>query len=131
MGHVLGVRGATTADANTRPAILDATEELLREVMKANALAEDDIAAIFFTTTRDLDAEFPAVAARVRVGLASTALMDAPEIPVPGDAERVIRLMMLVNTEKRKDEVVHVYLRGARKLRARGVEGTSGDGRAV
>lgn len=123
MSQCLGVRGATTADANTADAILDATEELVRAVMKANALAEDDIAAIFFTTTPDLTAEFPAVAARVRVGLEKTAMMSGHEIQAPGATPLVVRLMLLANTDKRKDELVHVYLKGARNLRARGTEG--------
>lgn len=123
MSQCLGIRGATTADSNTAAAILDATEELVRAVMQANALAEDDIAAIFFTTTPDLNAEFPAVAARVRLGLEKTAMMSSHEIPAAGATSHVVRLMMLANTDKRKDELVHVYLKGARNLRARGMEG--------
>ncbi|MBM3940508.1 MAG: chorismate mutase [SAR202 cluster bacterium] len=122
MSHCLGLRGATTADANTRDAILDATEELLRELLAANHVAEDDIAAIFLTTTTDLTAEFPAVAARVRLGLERTALMSSHEIPVPGSTPSVIRALLLVNTSKRKDELKHLYLKGAANLRARGLE---------
>ena len=118
--QTLGLRGATTADENTSGAIMDATEELLRSLVAANGLAESDIAAVFFTTTADLNAEFPAVAARVRLGWQHTALMSSHEIPVPGAPASVIRIMLLVNTDKGKDELAHVYLKGARNLRGRG-----------
>jgi chorismate mutase len=124
MTRCLGLRGATTADANTKEAILAATEELVRAVVEANAIAEDDVAAVFLTMTTDLDAEFPAVAVRVGMGWEHTALMDAVEIPVPGSAERVIRVMLLVNTDKGKHELAHVYLKGARNLRSRGPANT-------
>ena len=117
MSQCLGLRGATTADANTRHAIIEATEELLRELVAANGLAETDLAAVFFTTTADLYAEFPPVAARVRLGWEHTALMSSQELPVPGAPKLVIRAMLLVNTERRKEDLVHVYLKGARNLR--------------
>ena len=120
MTQCLGIRGATTADANTSEAILDATEELLREIAKANGLDEEAVAAILLTTTTDLTAEFPAVAARVRMGWERTALMSSHEIPVPGSTPSVIRAMLWVNTDLSKDEVVNVYLKGAQNLRVRG-----------
>jgi len=116
----LGIRGATTAEENTKSSIVEATEELLREIVRANGIAEADIAAVFFTTTKDLNAEFPAVAARVRLGWEKTALMNSPELDVPDATASVVRVMLLVNTDRTKDELVHVYLRGARNLRARG-----------
>jgi chorismate mutase len=118
MPRTLGLRGATTSDANTADAILDATEELLNALVAANGLAEGDVGAVFFTTTADLDAEFPAKAARVRLGWQDTALMDGQEIPVPGAPESVIRILLLLNTDKRKEDLNHVYLRGALGLRA-------------
>ena len=118
--QTLGLRGATTADENTSDAIVDATEQLLRSLVAANGLAESDVAAVFFTMTADLNAEFPAVAARVRLGWEHTALMSSHEIPVPGAPASVIRIMLLVNTDKGKDDLVHVYLKGARNLRGRG-----------
>ena len=118
--QTLGLRGATTADENTSDAIVDATEELLRSLVAANGLAESDVAAVFFTTTADLNAEFPAVAARVRLCWEHTALMSSHEIPVPGAPVSVIRIMLLVNTDRGKDDLVHVYLKGARSLRGRG-----------
>jgi chorismate mutase len=114
------LRGATTADANTKEAIVDATEELLRQMVASNQLVENDVAAVFFTTTRDLNAEFPAVAARVRMGWEQTALMNSHEMDVPDAATSVVRVLLLVNTDKSKDELVHVYLKGAQHLRSRG-----------
>ena len=118
----LGLRGATTVDANTKEEVVGVTEELLREMSLSNELAEDHIAAIFFTTTRDVNAEFPAVAARLRLGWNNTAMLSAHEVEVEDATPLVIRVLMLINTEKRKDELVHVYLRNARQLRARGVK---------
>jgi chorismate mutase len=120
MSQCLGIRGATTATANTSEAIIDATEELLRAMVVANELAEDSVAAIFLTTTEDLNAEFPAVAARVRLGWERTAILSSHEIPVPDSVSYVIRAMLLVNTSKPKESLTHVYLRGAQGLRARG-----------
>ena len=117
----LGLRGATTVDSNTKEAIVEATEELLRELVAANGLAEEDVAAIFFTTTKDVNAEFPAVAARVRLGWADTAMLSAHEIDVADGTPSVIRVLLLVNTEKRKGDLAHVYLRDARHLRDRGI----------
>ena len=117
----LGIRGATTADSNTKEAIVSATEELLRQLVEANGIAEKDVAAVFFTTTKDLNVEFPAVAARVRMGWESTALMNFQELDVPDSTPSVVRVLLLANTEKSKDDLVHVYLKGARALRTRGV----------
>lgn len=111
-----GVRGATTTGANTRDAILEATRELLIEIVKANQLESDDIASVIFTTTSDLDAEFPAVAAR-ELGWSDAALLSAREIPVPGSLARCIRVLIHWNTTRRADQIVHVYLREARALR--------------
>ncbi|MDA0798321.1 MAG: chorismate mutase [Chloroflexi bacterium] len=122
MTQCLGLRGATTADANTKAAIVDATKDLLEELVAANGIAENDVGAVFFTTTADLNAEFPPVALRVHMGWEQTALLTSPEIRVPGAHERVIRVMLLVNTERSKEELVHVYLKGAKNLRARGTQ---------
>lgn len=118
----LGIRGAITVDANTKEAIVDATEELLREMVTVNGIAETDIAAVFFTTTKDLDAEFPAVAARLRLGWGNTALLGAQETNVPDSMPSIVRVLLLANTEKGKEEIVHVYLKGAIALRGRGVK---------
>ena len=119
MTSVRGLRGATTADCNTRDAILEATRELLEALVDANDVSADDIAAVTFSTTRDLDAEFPAVAARVDLGWTDVAMMCGHEMEVPGGQERCIRVMILVNTDKKPQELERVYLREASNLRAR------------
>ena len=116
-----GIRGATTARANTKEAILEATRELLEQLVKANGLQKDSIAAVIFTTTRDLNAEFPAVAARL-MGWIDVALLDTHEMDVPDGLPSCIRALVLVNTDKQAHELVNVYLRGAANLRARGTE---------
>ncbi|MCH8206370.1 MAG: chorismate mutase [Chloroflexi bacterium] len=122
MTKVRGIRGATTADSNTRDSILDATSEMLARLVEANDLAVDDVAAAHFTTTRDLNAEFPAVAAR-RMGWNDVALLCGHEMAVPDAQARCIRVLVLVNTEKSPQELSNVYLRGAVNLKARGMEG--------
>ena len=122
MSKVRGIRGATTANSNEKDEVFNATSELLAEIVKANEIDdEDDIAAAFFTTTPDLNADFPAAAARL-MGWTHVALMDAVEIDVPGSQSRCIRALILVNTEKRADEIVNIYLREAANLRKWRVE---------
>lgn len=111
-----GIRGATTCEENTREAILEATHDMLVRLIEANGLHPDDIASAIFTTTPDLNAEFPAVAARA-LGWLDTALMCGHEMAVPGSLQRCIRVLVHWNTERRADEVVHVYIRGAKSLR--------------
>ena len=110
-----GIRGATTADANTREAILAATREMLALLIEQNRLQPDDIASAIFSTTPDLNAEFPAVAAR-DLGWVDTALLCTHEMAVPGSLPRCIRVLIHWNTSCRADEVRHVYIRGARSL---------------
>lgn len=112
-----GVRGATTTETNEREAILEATRELLARLIERNRLAAEDVAAAFFTVTDDLNAEYPALAAR-QLGWTEAALMCAREIPVPTTTVRhCIRVLILINTEKRASEIAHVYLRDAVALR--------------
>lgn len=111
-----GVRGATTCEANTREAILAATRELLELLIAHNGIQADDIASAIFTTTTDLTAEFPAVAARA-LGWSDTALLCGHEMDVPGSLRSCIRVLIHWNTERRADEIVHVYLKGAQNLR--------------
>jgi chorismate mutase len=113
---VRGIRGATTVEADTPEAILDATEELVREIVSANALDPSDVASALFTVTPDLHAEFPAAAAR-RMGWTMVPLLNFTEIGVPGRLERCIRVLVHVNTRRAQDEIVHVYLRRAVSLR--------------
>ena len=120
MARVRGIRGATTADGNTREAILEATTELLERLTEANELETDDIAAAMFTTTVDLNAEFPALAAR-KMGWEYVALLDSHEMRVPDALTQCIRVLLLVNTDKAPQELTNVYLRGATNLRDRGI----------
>ena len=119
MTKVRGLRGATTADANTRDDILDAARELLERLVEANGVDTDDIAAVIFSATKDLDAEFPAVAARVHMGWTNVAIMCGHEMDVPGGQKRCIRVLILVNTDKSPKELEMVYLRDAANLRSR------------
>lgn len=114
-----GLRGATTAEKNTKEAILLATTELLRALVEANGFRPDDVAAIILTTTADLNAEFPAVAVR-QMGWDQVALMCGHEMQVPDGTPLCIRALILVNTEKPPEELRWVYLRGAVSLRDRG-----------
>ena len=114
MSQVRGIRGATTANSNEKDEVFNATSEMLAELVKANDIEADDVAAAFFTTTPDLNADFPAAAARL-MGWTYVALLDAVEIDVPGSQSMCIRTLILVNTDKRADELVNVYQRGAAK----------------
>lgn len=111
-----GIRGATTAAENTAEAIIAATDRLLRELTARNQVQVDDIAAVFFTTTADLNAEFPAVAARA-LGWGQVPLLCGNEIDVPGRLPSCIRVLMLVNTDVAQADIAHVYLDGAAGLR--------------
>ncbi|HVW19461.1 MAG TPA: chorismate mutase [Solirubrobacteraceae bacterium] len=113
--RLFALRGATSVDVNTADAILGATEALLREVMARNELRTDDVVSCIFTLTEDLDAEFPAVAAR-HLGFNDVPLMCAREVPVPGSMPRVIRLLMHYHAPD-EHRAQHVYLGEARALR--------------
>ncbi len=114
------LRGATTVAANEADAILEATDELMREVIDRNGLRVEDMVSCIFTCTDDLDAEFPAVAAR-RMGLSAVPLLCTREMPVPGSLPRVIRMMLHAYAEP-DTPARHVYLREAVALR-RDLEG--------
>ena len=114
--RVRGVRGATTADENSREAILAATRELMSQLIEANRMEAEDVASAIFTTTADLNAEYPAVAART-LGWSDVALLCAHEINVPQSVPLCIRVLIHWNTAARADEIQHVYLKGAVKLR--------------
>jgi chorismate mutase len=109
------LRGAITVEENEAEAILDATDELVREVMERNSLRPDDLVSCLFTCTEDLNAEFPAVAAR-RMGLSAVPLLCARELGVPGSLPRVIRLLVHCYSDEGA-EPQHVYLRDATVLR--------------
>src|SRR5688572_5535908 len=114
--RLFALRGAITVDVNDAQAILGATEWLLRDIMKRNELVTEDVVSCIFTLTDDLDAEFPAVAAR-NIGFGRVPLLCAREVPVPGGLPRVIRILMHYYAPD--DHVTHhVYLGDARRLRA-------------
>ena len=118
---VRGIRGATTATANTAEAINEATEDLLRELVRLNDLEPNDIACAFLTTTTDLDAEFPAHAAR-RLGWTHVALLCGHDMnvrqPNPRGIPMCIRVLVLYNTERPQTAMRFAYLRGARAILA-------------
>jgi|SRR6266566_6075243 chorismate mutase len=111
-----GIRGATTVDHNEQAEILAATGELLLLMMSKNGLLVEDIASVIFTVTEDLDAVFPAQAAR-QIGWNEVALMCMREIPVPDSLGKCIRVLLHVNTTRSASEIQHVYLREAVSLR--------------
>jgi chorismate mutase len=112
-----GIRGAITVPANDKESIIAATTKLLKEIAQANKIEPKDIAAIFFTTTADLTAEFPAAATRELGWPPNLALLCGHEINVPNDLARCLRILMLVNTEKGPEEITHVYLGEAAGLK--------------
>ncbi len=111
-----GVRGATTARENSRAAILDATRVLLQQMIAANGIHADDVASALFTTTTDLNAEFPAIAAR-QLGWTNVALMCGHEMNVPGSLPMCIRVLLHWNTTRTAREIIHIYTNGAEVLR--------------
>ncbi|GGL10521.1 chorismate mutase [Sphaerisporangium melleum] len=113
---VRAIRGAIQIDSNDRDAILSGVTELVSEVMERNRLTTDDVISVIFTATPDLTAEFPALAAR-KLGFHDVPLICASEIDVPGALPRVVRLMAHVATDRPRQDIQHVYLRGAVALR--------------
>ena len=111
-----GIRGATTVDHNTKDEIFASTSELFLKVVEANQVEESQVAAVHFTTTQDINAAFPATAVR-EMGWERTAMLCSHEIAVPGSLSMCIRLLILVNTDRKPDELVNVYLKGAINLR--------------
>jgi chorismate mutase len=112
-----GIRGATTVNDNTREDTLAGAKELLQEMVHANGVQEEEIACIFFTTTPDINSAFPAAAAR-DLGLSQVPMLCGHEMNVPGSLPMCLRILILFNTEKGAEEIVHVYIRGARELRS-------------
>ena len=111
-----GIRGATTVEIDSAPAILEATHQLLAGMVEANQIDSADVASAIFTVTPDLTAAFPARAAR-DLGWQHVPLLDAQEVPVPGSLPRCIRVLLLWNTERSQEEIRHVYLGQAASLR--------------
>lgn len=111
-----GVRGATTADANEREAILTATRQLIALMVRQNGIDSKDIGSAIFTTTSDLNAEFPALAAR-QLGWIDVPLLCTHEIDVPGSLRMCIRVLINWNTEQPQARINHVYVKDAVRLR--------------
>jgi chorismate mutase len=111
-----GVRGATTVAANDREEILTATRQLLALMVRRNGIEKQDVASAIFTTTPDLDAEFPALAAR-QLGWLDVPLLCGHELSVPGSLPHCIRVLVHWNTERRQNEIEHIYIRDAIRLR--------------
>jgi len=114
---VRGVKGATTTDGTTADDVLAATEQPLKALIEANGIDQDDVAAVQFSTSPDLVAEFPAVAARERFDWNDVPLMCGHEMARPGALERCIRILIFWNTDKAQNEITHAYLNNAAKLR--------------
>lgn len=122
-----GIRGAIAVPANSKKSILTAAKKLLTEMTKANRVEIKDIAAIFFTTTPDLNAEFPAAATRELGWPSSLALLCGHEMNVPDALPHCLRVLMLINTEKGLEEIIHVYLGEAKKLKDKPLSSIGGD----
>lgn len=113
---VRALRGATTIPNNSKEAIIDGTAELLKEMMARNQIEEEDIVSIIFSATDDLNAEFPAAAAR-NLGFKLVPLLCARELSIPDGTQRCIRILMHFYTDKKPEELRHTYLRDAKRLR--------------
>jgi chorismate mutase len=111
-----GVRGATTIASNTREEILTATRQLLALMIRRNGIESRDVASALFSTTPDIDAEFPALAAR-QLGWLDVPLLCSHEMAVPGSLPMCIRVMIHWNTDKPQNEIEHIYVRDAKRLR--------------
>ncbi|MHB0959100.1 MAG: chorismate mutase [Pirellulaceae bacterium] len=114
--HCRGVRGATTVDANTREAILRGARQLLALMIRRNGIEAEDVASAIFSVTPDLDAEFPALAAR-QLGWLDVPLLCTNEIPVPDSLPRCVRILVNWNTPKSQKAIVHIYIKEAILLR--------------
>jgi chorismate mutase len=113
---IRAVRGATQVSANTPEAIAAGVKELMLAIMEANSLTPENVISVFFTSTKDLDAAFPAAACR-EIGFASVPLIGSVEVDVPGGLARTIRAMLHIESGKNRAEIAHIYLHGASALR--------------
>jgi len=114
---VRGIRGATTVKNDVQAEIHEATREMLEELLRANGISDfEEVGSIIFTTSPDLTSTFPAEAARA-IGMSQVPLLCASEIAVPGSMPQCIRVLLNWNTDKKQGEIVHVYLREAKRLR--------------
>jgi len=114
--RVRALRGAVTAAADTKEEVIRSTTEMLEEMLDRNEVGADDVVNILFTATEDVTSEFPAAAVR-RIGLSHVPVLCARELSIEGSLPRTIRAMMLINTDKAREQLRHVYLGEARQLR--------------
>ena len=114
---IRGIRGATTIEADTKEEIKSATVELLAEMIKQNEIKTEDIASAIFTVTKDIKSDFPAKYARLELDFKYVPMMDYMEADVEGAIKKCIRVLLNINTEKKQNEIKHIYLREAKKLR--------------
>lgn len=112
-----GIRGAITLDSNSKEEIKKATIELLDEMLKANDVEIETISFAIFTLTKDLNADFPAKYARENCGFKYVPMMCYQELCVPDSLEKCLRILLTVNTDKKQDEIKHIYLKNAKNLR--------------
>lgn len=122
MSKIRGIRGATTVNKNTRSEVIEATQEMLSTIIDKNKLSTDDIAAAMFTTTEDINCEFPAYAARM-MGWEYVALLDNTQMKVPNSLNLCIRVLLLVNTDIPANQLKNVYLNQAVNLRKKKITG--------
>lgn len=114
---IRGIRGAVQVSANTKEALVDAVPHLIEEMLLANELGFDSVISVLFTSTSDLDADFPASAAR-KLPIGEIPLICAKEIDVPGAMPRVVRVLMHVESTKPRSQIHHIYLGATKSLRA-------------
>jgi chorismate mutase len=117
MGMIRGIRGATTVGKNEETEIIEATKQLLIEMIEANGIQAEDVVSVFISVTKDLFATFPAKALRKIEGWTYVPVMCMQEIPVPNSLEKCIRIMMHVETSVLQKEIRHIYLNNAVVLR--------------
>jgi len=113
---VRGLRGAITVEENTKQEILAATKQLLSSMLQENEVQIEEIASVIFSVTKDLNAEFPAAAAR-EMGWNNLPLLCTYEIDIPGSLPKCIRILIHLNTEKSQSQIKHIYLKEATTLR--------------
>ena len=116
MSYIRGIRGAISVSKNTKNEMISSAMTLLREMAGLNKIKVEDIASVIFSVTKDLNAEFPAIAAR-KLGWKTTPLLCTYEVDVPGSLPKCIRVLMLVNSGKSQSSMKYVYLKNAKKLR--------------
>ncbi len=112
-----GIRGAITVEKNEKTMINEAVQELLKKIITVNEINTEDIGAAIFSATADIDAAFPAAAARGLAGWDMVPLFDAQQMAVDNSIEKCVRVLLLVDTEKKQNEIQHIYLRQAKNLR--------------